>query len=115
MASGFHIIIFPPIQTSPFLFGVKKHRYVRSRGLLSDLVPQPYFLSELLAREPQELIWSEAAAKLRQVKGMLPRRAEAEWGGEFFCLVWTLKKRGKLHPGKRTAGYPKWMGFGRGN
>jgi len=52
---------------------VERARYVRSRGLLSDLVPQPYFLSELLAREPQELIWSEAAAKLRQVKGMLPR------------------------------------------
>lgn len=63
---------------------------MRSRGLLSDLVPQPYFLSELLAREPQELIWSEAAAKLRQVKGMLPRRAEAEGVVRFFCL--DLKK-----------------------
>ena len=58
---------------------------MRSRGLLSDLVPQPYFLSELLAREPQELIWSEASAKLRQVKGMLePRRGEAEGVVSFF-------------------------------
>lgn len=86
---------------------------MRSRGLLSDLVPQPYFLSELLAREPQELIWSEAAAKLRQVKGMLPRRAEAEGVVRFF--VWTVKNRGKLHPRKLTAACPKWMGFGRGN
>ena len=92
-----------------FLFGVKKHRYVRSRGLLSDLVPQPYFLSELLAREPQELIWSEAAAKLRQVKGMLPRRAEAEGVVSFF--VWTVKKWGKVTRPKTNGRIPKMDGL----
>lgn len=44
---------------------VDRVRYVRSRGLLVDLVPQPYFLCELLLRQTSQLVWSTAAAALR--------------------------------------------------
>ena len=47
---------------------IDRTRYVRSRGLLADLVPQPYFLGELLVREPTQLVWPVAAAVLQAKK-----------------------------------------------
>ena len=47
---------------------IDRTRYVRSRGLLADLVPQPYFLGELLVREPTQLVWPVAAAVLKPKK-----------------------------------------------
>jgi len=39
---------------------VKRAIYVRSRGLVARLVQQPYFLSELLAKDARQLTWSVA-------------------------------------------------------
>ncbi|CAJ1368309.1 unnamed protein product [Effrenium voratum] len=55
---------------------IDRARYVRSRGLLADLVPQPYFLSELLAREVKSLVWSSAAAALSRTRR--PKEAEED-------------------------------------
>jgi hypothetical protein len=55
-------------------------RYVRSRNLLADQLPQPFFLRELLLREAQQLLWSRAAQALRggDAETMAPRWG---WGG----------------------------------
>lgn len=44
---------------------VERLRYVRSRNLLADQLPQPFFFRELLLREAKQLLWSSAAAALR--------------------------------------------------
>ncbi|CAL1141173.1 unnamed protein product [Cladocopium goreaui] len=64
---------------------VERLRYVRSRNLLADQLPQPFFLRELLLREAQQLLWSRAAQALRggdaeTMAPRLPPRQEAAEG-----------------------------------
>ncbi|CAE8725682.1 unnamed protein product, partial [Polarella glacialis] len=52
--------------------------YMRSRSLLADLVPQPYFLRELLASDKRGLSWSAACAAMAQTVGALRARSGEE-------------------------------------